>query len=160
LKDRVGCFGDVLFGLLLAGIFAKYVGMIPHLMEHGKSGSIPSAKQMMWVYWSAYFEFASVACLWALQARVVSTLFVDHVAFIIGYVFVLFFVFGWALIEGVIPWYVDSSQFKEGWSLIVVSPTTLLSGCLALLLFLAIGGLTYHWFKLNKFERYERVRAR
>jgi len=45
------------------------------------------------------FSFIVVSALWALPARVISKLYVDHVLFTIGYILMLYFVFGWVMLE-------------------------------------------------------------
>lgn len=161
MKDRLGSFGDVIFGLLLAGIVAAYVALFAHLLATHAKG--PSAAfgitQLLWISTMPIFQFIVTSLLWVLQARVITRLYVDHFAFILAYLGFLYFLFGWSLIEGVVPQLVALLSFKvlpqQG---IVGAGALLICACFCMLLVLACGGLAYHWFLISKFERYEAVR--
>lgn len=160
MKERLGNFGDVVFGLLLAGIVASYVGPLEHLVSAMKAHVSPSISpnDVQWMAMAPILQFIIVCIFWALQARIISRLFVDHVAFILGYLGVLYFLFGWVLMDAAIQGLLLATGIGKIDFPIAMAPALMISTAFAILLFLGIGGLTYHWSEISPLRRYENLR--
>lgn len=157
MKDRLGNFGDVLFGLLLAGILGAYAAIVGHFVtDRGINAS--TKLTTMWVQIGPLFQFVVILVLWAMQARVVSKLFVDNVLYFICYSVMLYFLFGWVMVEAVLPLSLTQFHNMPDLSVLATSPAPLISYSFWSLLILAVGGLAYHWFELSNLERYEAAR--
>ena len=155
MRDRLGNLGDVVFGLFMAGIVANAIAaFIPH--SHS-NGGMPSSSMSLALQ-TSLIEFIVIIIFWALQSRVISALFVDHFAFLVGYSVMLYWIFGWILFESIIPAVNASIRAPIGLPLRVDSAAFLICMAFVSLLCLAIGGLAYHWSVIGNYRRYERLR--
>jgi len=154
MRDRLGSFGDAMFGLILAGIVASYVAFLRELIAHHPVASLATTP-LPWIEAATVFQFIVVSVLWALQARIITRLFVDHVAFVAGYLAVLYFLFGWIMMEGAIPALLQITGLPTLTLPITVGSSLMIGASLGCLFLLGLGGLSYHWFELTNFARYE-----
>jgi len=156
MKDRIGAFGDVVFGLLLTGIVASFSTIVVRAIK--ENGAVDAHLSILSLLQISIFDLLVVIFLWSLQARVISELFVDHFLFIIGYMSMLYWLFSWVLIEAVIPSLEGVKNVAQIDLQFALMPAGLISASFISLAIIAAGGLAFSWFPFAKFQRYERLR--